>query len=600
MGGYGFPREGRFSITWKNIGDAKTFSAFTAMNGKFYASTNNNELLEGSINGQEIIWKRIGVADNIHALTSLNNKLYAVSNKQLLIGSISQNNVVWKKIAEVNNVISITSFQNSLYVASTNNTMLIGSIADNALNWKRAGNAGNFISMTADKNHIYAVNSGDTLWSIKPMQKNMLWAEIGRNNGFTYTISIKHIAVLNNRLYAVGADDKIYIAEHNTNNNLTARALAIRSNNKTVVLVGLDVTGFSYALGVEVKAAIYKKYKIPAAAILINASHTHFAPVTQAWTTWADFYHVPDSIYLNKIVKKALIRSIEQALDHMSASELYFGRGEAAIGYNRRNNAAVTRPYDSTLDVIKIASPQEKIKSVLFLTACHPVFKNEGKESYTLSANYPGVAKKEVEEKTGSRDAIFIQGCAGDVNPKSNDHWETGEDLTAKVMKVLAGKMTKMDGDISYAIDQINIPVKPWTIDSIERFRKINETIKNDVYAEKNVRWADLMLGNYKKGMVANSLPLYIQTINIGNWKLVALSREVVNEYGPAIRKLWTQKTVTVAGYSNDVSSYLPISWHIEEKFYEGYDSFLWYGQPGIPDTDVLEWITNKIKKFNR
>ncbi|HPZ89495.1 MAG TPA: hypothetical protein PLQ32_15380, partial [Flavihumibacter sp.] len=59
-------------------------------------------------------------------------------------------------------------------------------------------------------------------------------------------------------------------------------------------------------------------------------------------------------------------------------------------------------------------------------------------------------------------------------------------------------------------------------------------------------------------------------------------------------------KTVTVSGYTNAVPSYLPNNWHIEEKLYEGFESFLWYGQPGIPDPSVLTFVIGKIKEKNR
>lgn len=100
--------------------------------------------------------------------------------------------------------------------------------------------------------------------------------------------------------------------------------------------------------------------------------------------------------------------------------------------------------------------------------------------------------------------------------------------------------------------------------------------------------------------LIPNTLPLYVQTINIGDWKFVGLSREVVNEYGPAIRKIWPEKSVTVAGYCNDVSSYLPINWHIQEKLYEGNNSFFWYGQSGIPPLNVLDIITERIRTLNK
>ena len=121
----------------------------------------------------------------------------------------------------------------------------------------------------------------------------------------------------------------------------------------------------------------------------------------------------------------------------MSPSQLYFTRGTTQIGHNRRPAANSARPYDNVLEVLKITDAQDRLKTVLFLTGCHPVFRNEGEESFTLSANYPSVARKLVEQRTGTDNAVFIQGCGGDINPRSSDHRQTGTELAADVLQAL-------------------------------------------------------------------------------------------------------------------------------------------------------------------
>lgn len=596
LAGYGVPREGRFSLTWKYIDQTESFTAITGLNGKFYGATVSNQLLEGTPTGKNITWKIIGKAKNAIALAALNGKLFAISNNKLWVANLG-NKISWKKVGKAPDVKGLTALNNQLYATNTNNDLLSGSLSASGVTWSKVDAADHIISMTSDGTKIYTLNRNDTLWSKKPGDAE--WKEIGRNNASTFDIHVKHLVVVNDRLYAVSPDNKLYIGEHSTNSNLSSTAMAIRHHEQTVVIVGVDVTGFNYSLINEIKQTIFKRRNIPATAILINASHTHFAPVTQAWLTWGDFCHYPDSIYLNK-AKAGIIHSIELALDNMAPANIYFGRGVTHIGHNRRSSAKIERPYDGTLDVLKIEDTNKNIKSVLFLTACHPVYNLEGKETYTLNANYPSVARKLIEDKTHAGNAIFIQGCAGDINPVNFSNVQTGQELATDVLGVLNNNMHKLDGEITYAIDKILIPVTPWSVDSITRFKNINIGKVGNVEAEKNVRWANLMLKNYKDGTVEHSLPLYIQTINIGDWKFVGLSREAVTEYGLAIRKLWPEKTVTVAGYCNDVSSYLPISWHIQTKTYEGYSSSLWYGQHGIPPVNVLDIVIGNIKSLNK
>ena len=40
------------------------------------------------------------------------------------------------------------------------------------------------------------------------------------------------------------------------------------------------------------------------------------------------------------------------------------------------------------------------------------------------------------------------------------------------------------------------------------------------------------MLKYYAEGSMPNTLPVYVHTINIGNWKLVGFSRETTTSYG--------------------------------------------------------------------
>jgi hypothetical protein len=284
-------------------------------------------------------------------------------------------------------------------------------------------------------------------------------------------------------------------------------------------------------------------------------------------------------------------------MSSMATAELYFGRGTTDIGYNR---SLKDHPelYDSDVDVLKIAYTDKKSESYLFMAACHPVFSTAGKLHYTISANYPGVARKLIEERTGTSNSLFLQSTAGDINPKDNGEFITGEKLSNDVITVLNKPMTKIEGPISFFLDTVNIPITLWSKEEIHAFREQNINRSGDVYAEKNVKWCDLMIDYYNKGIMPESLPEYIQTFNIGDWKLVGFSRETTTGYSFGVKKLWPEKLISVAGYTNDVSSYLPTHMHLEAKNYEGLDSFFWYGMPNVFPVNVDEIILGRIKSL--
>lgn len=600
LAGYGIPREGRFSITWEEVNESPPLKSITSYQDGFLAINDEEELLLGRLQKKSIVWKNLGKATDVSVLASSGTKIYAISSKgELLMGKLKSNKISWKKTDHFQRFSALTSLNHHLY-ATTDSELLEGKIEKSGIQWRKISTAENIISLTNDDRMLYALNQGDTIWSVKPYMDKKAWTIIGRNNGYTFTENLKDIAVFNNVLYAVNNGNQLLKGNHKSNGDLAVNALAIKGENETVVIAGVDVCGFDASFVNSIKSYFHQKHKLPEAAILINASHTHFAPVTQSWATWGEFYHVPDTNYLNNVVSKGIIAAIEEALANMEPADIFFGRGTTAIGVNRRSTKEITRPYDNTLDVIKIQIGNERIKSILFSAGCHPVFQNKGEESYTLGANYPSIARQHICNHMHTDHSLFLQGCGGDINPQEKSYHSTGDTLGSEVIKILESPMQRLGNTISFYLDTIEIPLNVWPIEKIKAFRAENLVKPGDIYAEKNVRWADLMMERYRRNDVQGNMPIYVQTINIGQWKLVGLSREAVTEYGLAIRALWPDRLVTVAGYCNDVSSYLPVNWHIETEVYEGLESFFWYGQNGIPKSNIKDIIIEKIKSRNR
>ncbi|MEO8764181.1 MAG: hypothetical protein ABI416_07835 [Ginsengibacter sp.] len=620
LSGYGYPAEGRFSINFSFYGNTPgNITAITGLNGKFFAADSNHTFWSGTPSVNGISWKKAGSAGGIKALAGINESIYAVNDKgELLMTKITPGGANWVKIGAAAYINTLTSLNGKLYATNNKNQLMKMDPLQTGSRWISIGRANVVQSMASHGERFFAINAGDTLWHIQPHKADVPWTEIGRYNDITFNIHIKQIAVVNNRLYAVSKDNKLYIGAHTSDGNLSATAFAIQRNKKTVVFVGVDLTGFSLSLSDDVKDIVSKERHIAKEAILINASHTHFSPSAQAYLAWQDFMQHPDSLYLNNILKKKLVKAIENAIDHLSPADLYFGRGTTNIGMNR-SGADPENPLDKTLDVLVAKNGKGTVTGVLFLAACHAVFNSEGRETYTISANFPGTAREVIRGKTGT-DAVFIQGCAGDINPRSLDHTATGRELANDVFNIMDKKITRLTGEISYSFDTVNVPVqhiipaaldsngrlvdslhiKPWSAEAIRQFQMDNANKPGNLFALRNTNWGGLMLNMIQKRTVPDKLAEYIQIISIGNWKMVGLSREAVNEYGPAIRNIWPGNTVSVAGYCNDVGSYLPNKWHVAEHHYEGYDSFFWYGQPGVPALDVFDIVIEGIKSFKR
>ncbi|MEI6050295.1 MAG: hypothetical protein WCS03_15435 [Bacteroidota bacterium] len=599
LGGYGAPRNGRFTLQWINKGAVPDAVAMGGVTGKLYIVSNGN-LLSMIPSETSSEWKSDGKAENIISIAGLDGKLYAVNKKGELLEIKVQGKVKWKKIGSVDTTVTeLAASDNKLFVANKSGSLWTTDLSQKSIEWLKCETVNSILSLAANKGKLYALTDDCVIYQNEPGKGDHKWLKIAYKNGQTIKENINHITIAGDRIYGISTDNFLYKGEHRSEGNLTARAMAVKSGEQTIVVVNVDICGLTDTFTGILKQEIFKKNHIPPAALFINFSHTHFAPVAQEWLTWQEANQRPDSTFLYSTVKNGILTVVDNALKNMLPAEISFGRGTTDIGYNR---SLKDHPelYDSAVDVIKVNYADKKTESYMFLTACHPVASKAGKLHYTISANYPGVARKLVEERTGTSNSLFLQGTAGDINPKDNGEYIIGEKLANEVIAVLNRPMKKIDGPISFYLDTINIPITPWTNEEILAYRSLNNDKPGDIFAEKNVKWCDLMLKYYSENRMPVSLPVYVHTINIGNWKLVGFSRETTTGYSFGVKNLWPDKLISVAGYTNDVSSYLPTHMHIENRGYEGLESFFWYGMPNVFPLNVDEIIIGRIKSLDR
>jgi len=131
-----------------------------------------------------------------------------------------------------------------------------------------------------------------------------------------------------------------------------------------------------------------------------------------------------------RTVEERILEAVKKAKAETFPAFISASEGNITIGYNRlkreRDGTATTyfdNPWriplgsvDPTVGVIRIDDETGKTKAVMVCYACHPVVL--GPRNTNISADYPGVTMKRIEERLGG-DAmcIFIQGCCGDINP---------------------------------------------------------------------------------------------------------------------------------------------------------------------------------------
>jgi hypothetical protein len=600
LAGYAAPWEGRFTLHWKEKGTMPAYLGITG--GESHLFFVDVQSLYRSSSKNTSRWEKIGDATGIRQIAAGTNTIYGVDSEgQLKKSDLSRKKLRWKNLGHWDQPVhAIAVAGNKLYLADKEGLFHVADLKARKLKWEKASffPLEDVISLAGDADRLLALTREGVLYQQGGTYQQGKWIKIGYKNGVTVHEDIKALALAGHQFYGIDSSNRLFQGEHRSRQELSARALSIATADKTVIVVALDLTGINDSFTNMVKNELYKKRALPHSAVFINSSHTHFAPVTQNWPTWQESNRIADSTYLYTVVREAIVKAVEESIDNAKPAELFIGRGSAQLGYNRslRDHPEI---YDNAVDVLRFRYLHDQSEGCLFIAACHPVFSSP-EDRFTLSANFPGVARKVIEEKSGITRTLFLQGTAGDINPTDNSEYTTGEKLGNEVMAVLNRPMEKIGGPLTFFLDSVvfDVPVK--SRDEILAYTGDEKINANAMLAERNQTWGEIMLDYLKRGTKQFPMPVYVHTLNVGNWKLVGFSRETTTPYSLHVKKMWPGQMVSVTGYTNDVSSYLPTHLHIEKRNYEGMDSFYWYGMPDTYPWNVEEKILTEIKNNNR
>lgn len=383
---------------------------------------------------------------------------------------------------------------------------------------------------------------------------------------------------------------------------LFAKALAIEDDKGgRVVIVGTDLIGLPRQMSDEVAARIQQQFGLERSRLVLNSSHTHTGPMVSPnlKTMFAlgaeDQRRIDD---YSRMLADKLVAVVGAAIGDLTPARISYGTGEAHFAVNRRERTPTGvkigvnpgGPTDPSVPVIRVMSPDGKLRAVLFGYACHNTTLTG--QFYQISGDYAGFAQAEFEKAHPGAMALFIQLCAGDQNPNPRSKLELveqhGKTLAAEVDRVVGGQMEAVKTPLRAAFMNIELAFRLHTRETFDA-----ELASTNPAA---VRRAQAMLKAYDERHPVRSIQYPIQAIRFGKGlTLLALGGEVVVDYCLRVKREYGGNII-VAGYSNDVMSYIPTARVLHEGGYEAVDSMIYYGQPGPYADDVEERIFTGIQ----
>lgn len=346
-----------------------------------------------------------------------------------------------------------------------------------------------------------------------------------------------------------------------TEQDLYAKALAVEDQQgNRVVFLTLDLIGVIDRLRSDVTSQVQEKFKVPPAAVLMNASHTHCGPA----------YGRDDAQEYYDQLAATLVKTIGQAIENLEPAQLSWSAARCSVAMNRRTPTATgyrNHPnpegrVDHQVPVLRVDDPQGNLKAVMFGYACH----NTTMGFRKWLGDYAGFAQEYFEKDHPGVTALFMMGCGGDQNPypRSELHYahKHGRSLATAVEAALEVNQRtmlhqhKLHGPLKVAYGTVELEYLP---------------------EKKREPW------DYP-----------VQVIQFGNdLTMVALGTEVVVDYALRIKQELYEEdgpAIWVAGYSNVYSGYIPSKRVLLEGGYEA-------SRPYKPD--VEERIIGKVLELN-
>ena len=218
--------------------------------------------------------------------------------------------------------------------------------------------------------------------------------------------------------------DPLYanIDAQRTHDPLYVKALVVRQGGTVAVIITVDAVALAEigTLGNDfvgnVRARLHETLGIPPHCVLFNASHCHglvcadvedraVQAVTDAWSAMEPVRPGCGAGREDRIMENRRLR-----LKDGSEADV-----RHAYSLPPDDELLDIGPVDPEIGVLRLDRRDGSVLAVLFNFACHPIQGVPGKGN---TADITGFACRVIEEGLGhGTTALFLQGCAGDVNP---------------------------------------------------------------------------------------------------------------------------------------------------------------------------------------
>ncbi len=388
--------------------------------------------------------------------------------------------------------------------------------------------------------------------------------------------------------------------------DLAAQAIVISDGTTRAAIVSVDLLAIGARVADQIRDAIATATGIPAAAMMVCATHTHSGPIFNIFATPKRDAKAGDDRDLNweRALPENIARAAIEANNRLEPITMRVGRGHFTLGTNRRlrradgsiqlaaNYAGVA---ESELLALGFYSASGRALAFVFSYPCHGVVLCE--DNLLYSRDWPGFALDEIESSAAGDGAIaiFLQGATGNIDPRSRGSFEVasehGRAAGRAVLEGLRGQPALEDEPL--AVRRIPLALKLRDLDArlkqahrsvaqtkaslenhragvgyqLQRLRdhhqlSLTQLAALEALEEQNRR-------DRRVDLARREIKTAMTIVTIGGVAIVGIPGEPFVELGLALKaNPWFSHTLVV-GYCNDLIGYIPTREAYAEGGYE-------------------------------
>lgn len=203
---------------------------------------------------------------------------------------------------------------------------------------------------------------------------------------------------------------------------LYVTALVLKSSDKSVAIVDIDLIGFEADFARQIMDAVVSLTGLSREHVRLSWTHTHSGPNTFRLKSITEGLDMVLS-YLEALPLR-VASAVWKAQHELKPVRLGVASGKCEMNVNRRlrlacGDVVVGRnwegPTDPTVRVVRFDDLEENPVATIVHYACHPT--TMAWQCRYFTPDYPGVTRQTVEREVGGL-CLFLQGAAGNLTPR--------------------------------------------------------------------------------------------------------------------------------------------------------------------------------------